>query len=111
MHRIKRHSPEWGISIQTSLVFALLTRSTPPRSEATRQVGLRLTDRLKGLCFSSSGRTSQMVRLLKTHHLIASRDYIVMKDAGAFNDTALNQRWQTDFTFLKVIGWGWYHSI
>jgi hypothetical protein len=35
--------------------------SAPSQSEATRQVGPRLTDSLEGLCFSSSGRTPQMV--------------------------------------------------
>jgi transposase InsO family protein len=50
-------------------------------------------------------------RLLKAHDLIASPAYIVIKAAEEFTDktTAPNQLWQTDFTYLKVIGWGWLY--
>jgi transposase InsO family protein len=49
-------------------------------------------------------------RLLKAHDLITSPAYIVIKAAEEFHDktTAPNQLWQTDFTYLKVTGWGWY---
>jgi len=50
-------------------------------------------------------------RLLRAHDLITSPAYIVIKAAAAFKDktTAINQLWQTDFTYLKITGWGWYY--
>ena len=50
-------------------------------------------------------------RLLKAQDLITSPAHIVIKAADEFKDktTAPNQLWQTDFTYLKVTGWGWYY--
>ncbi len=54
---------------------------------------------------------ASVYRLLRAHGLITSPAFIVMKAADAFRDktTAPNQLWQTDFTYLKVIGWGWFY--
>src|SRR5436305_2175019 len=54
---------------------------------------------------------ASVYRLLKAHDLIASPAYIVIKAADEFKDktTAPDQLWQTDFTYLKVIGWGWFY--
>ena len=54
---------------------------------------------------------SSVYRLLKAHDLITSPAFIVMKAASEFQDktTAINQLWQTDFTYLKIIGWGWMY--
>ena len=43
---------------------------------------------------------SSVYRLLKTHDLITSPAFIVMKAGSEFKDktTAINQQWQTDFT-------------
>ena len=54
---------------------------------------------------------ASVYRILKAHDMIASPAYIVVKAASEFKDktTAINQLWQTDFTYLKVIGWGWFY--
>ena len=54
---------------------------------------------------------ASVYRLLRAHGLLTSPAYIVMKAADEFHDktTAPNQLWQTDFTYLKVIGWGWFY--
>ncbi len=54
---------------------------------------------------------SSVYRLLKAHNLITSPAFIIIKAADEFHDktTAPNQLWQTDFTYLKVIGWGWFY--
>ena len=43
--------------------------------------------------------------------MITAPDYVVIKAAEEFKDktTAINQMWQTDFTYFKIIGWGWYY--
>ena len=50
-------------------------------------------------------------RILKAQDLITSPAFIVIKAADEFRDktTAPNQLWQTDFTYLKVTGWGWFY--
>ena len=54
---------------------------------------------------------SSVYRLLKVHDLITSPAFIVIKAADEFKDktTAINQLWQTDFTYFKIIGWGWFY--
>ena len=50
-------------------------------------------------------------RILKDPNLLTSPAWIVMKAKDKFDKptTAINQLWQTDFTYLKVTGWGWYY--
>ncbi len=54
---------------------------------------------------------ASVYRLLKAHDLITSPAYIVIKANDEFRDKTSrpNEMWQTDFTYLKVIGWGWFY--
>ncbi|SDR40098.1 Homeodomain-like domain-containing protein [Pseudovibrio sp. Tun.PSC04-5.I4] len=54
---------------------------------------------------------ASVYRVLKAHDLITSPAFIVIKAASEFKDktTAINQLWQTDFTYLKVLSWGWFY--
>lgn len=71
-----------------------------------RELAVRFTDEQKYFVSEAS-----VYRLLKAHDLITSPAYIVIKAADEFRDktTAPNQLWQTDFTYLKIVGWGWYY--
>ncbi len=71
-----------------------------------RELAVRFTD-TKGYFVSEAS----VYRLLKAHDLVTRPAFIVSKAANEFRDktTAPNQLWQTDFTYFKVIGWGWFY--
>ena len=71
-----------------------------------RELAVRFTDTKSYFVSEAS-----VYRLLKAHDLITSPAFVVIKAASAFKDktTAINQMWQTDFTYIKIIGWGWLY--
>src|SRR5918997_713847 len=71
-----------------------------------RELAVRFTDQQGSFISEAS-----VYRLLKAQNLIPSPAYIVLKAADEFHDktTAPNRLWQTDFTYLKVTGWGWFY--
>lgn len=71
-----------------------------------RELAWHITDEQKYYISESS-----VYRVLKSRNLITSPAYIVVSARDKFTDptTRVNELWQTDFTYLKVIGWGWYY--
>ena len=71
-----------------------------------RELAVRFTDTKQYFVSEAS-----VYRLLKARDLITSPAFVVIKAADEFRDktTTINQMWQTDFTYIKIIGWGWFY--
>ena len=69
-----------------------------------RELATKFTDEKRYFVSEAS-----VYRLLKSHDLITSPAYHVIKAANEFHTktTRPNEMWQTDFTYFKIIGWGW----
>ena len=74
--------------------------------KSPRELAWHITDTEKYYISETS-----VYRILKAHDLITSPHYIVISAADKFRHPtkAINELWQTDFTYLKVVGWGWYY--
>lgn len=73
---------------------------------SSRELAFHIIDNHKWYISESS-----VYRILKRAGLITSPAHIVMSAADEFmNKTRrVNEMWQTDFTYFKIIGWGWYY--
>ena len=71
-----------------------------------REPAVRFTDEKRYFVSEAT-----VYRLLKAHDLITSPAYVVIKAAEAFHTKTVrpNEMWQTDFTYFKIIGWGWMY--
>ena len=73
---------------------------------SSREVAWYITDNLNYYISESS-----VYRILKENGLISTPSFRIMSASDSFHDktTAVNQMWQTDFTYFKIVGWGWYY--
>ncbi len=71
-----------------------------------RELAWRITD-THGAFISESS----VYRILKDYDLITSPAYIVLSAADEYRHKTkrVHELWQTDFTYFKILGWGWYY--
>jgi len=81
-----------------------LALAVPERTP--RELAWQFTDR-EGHFLSESS----VYRILKAYDLITSPAFVVLTAGKTFpHPTARpNELWQTDFTYLHIVGWGWYY--
>ena len=73
---------------------------------SARELACHFTDERRYFLSESS-----VYRILKAYDLITSPAYILLSASDRFAQPSrrVNELWQTDFTYLRVIGWGWYY--
>jgi len=74
--------------------------------KSPRELALYITDKRSYYISESS-----VYRILKSHDLVTSPMYTVIsaRDKFPHPTKAPNELWQTDFTWFKVVHWGWYY--
>ena len=73
--------------------------------KSPRELAWTITD-TRGYFISESS----VYRILKAHDLISTPSFEVLTARDRFPQPTVrvNELWQTDFTYLKVVHWGWY---
>lgn len=73
---------------------------------SSRELAYHLTDEQQIFISESS-----VYRILKDRGLITSPAHLFISAGEEFSDKTkfVHQMWQTDFTYFKIIGWGWYY--
>ena len=73
---------------------------------SSRELAFKLTDEQQIFMSESS-----VYRILKERGLITAPAHIFITAADEFSKKTafVNQMWQTDFTYFKILGWGWYY--
>jgi RNA-directed DNA polymerase len=88
-------------SVQNEIVVAL-----KHPEESSRQLAWQFTDEQEYFISESS-----VYRILKGFDLVQSPAFMMVPAKDKFENptTRVNELWQTDFTYFKIIDWGWYY--
>jgi transposase InsO family protein len=93
--------PEWEKDRITEVA-----REYPERS--CREIACLVTDRHEYFVSESS-----VYRILKARGLVSAPAYSIISAGEKFENPTkrVNELWQTDFTYFKIINWGWYYLL
>ena len=71
-----------------------------------RELSVKITDEQRIFISESS-----VYRILKAKGLISTPSHILLSASDEFRNKTnfVHEMWQTDFTYFKILGWGWYY--
>ena len=74
--------------------------------KSPRELAFLITDKYAYFISESS-----VYRILKSYDLITSPAFILLSAKDKFDNPTkrVNELWQTDFTYFRIVGWGWYY--
>ena len=119
-HWLKRYQEDGfdGLEDKKPIPHAVWNKITSSHREAIVELALEkpdLSPRELAVSYTDDKgyfvSESTVYRLLKELDLITSPAYMLMEASDNFQHptTRVNEMWQTDFTYFKIIGWGWYY--
>ena len=97
--------PRWN-TIPQAIQKQVLELALERTDLSPRELACHYTDEKQYFVSESS-----VYRILKAADLITSPAYVLMSASDAFQHptTRVHEMWQTDFTYFRVINWGWYY--
>ena len=97
--------PRWN-AIPTPVRDEVLDLALRRTDLSPRELACHYTDEKRYFVSESS-----VYRILKQADLITSPAYVLMRASDRFQHptTRVHEMWQTDFTYFRIIGWGWYY--
>ncbi len=96
--------PRWN-TIPEAIQKQVLELALERTDLSPRELACHYTDEKRYFVSESS-----VYRMLKAADLITSPAYILMSASDGFEHptTRVHEMWQTDFTYFRIIHWGWY---
>jgi transposase InsO family protein len=97
--------PRWN-AIPKAIQDEVLGMALESTELSPRELACRYTDEKRYFVSESS-----VYRILKAADLITSPAYVLLSASDAFQHptTRVHEMWQTDFTYFRIVNWGWYY--